>query len=808
MYVHERKNNMKKKIHLIGNAHLDPVWLWQWQEGFAEVKATFRSALDRMKEFDDFKFTSACSFYYMWIEKSDPAMFEEIRQRVQEGRWNIVGGWGIQPDCNLPCGESFARHSLVSQRFFKEKFGVTAKVGYNVDSFGHNGNIPKILKNSGMDSYVFMRPGPHEKELPASLFKWQSMDGSQVTTYRIPEAYCIIEERFPIFDTIDDMDGDTPMMAFYGCGNHGGGPTIALLEKMHEELEKRHIYSTPTEYFEEVKNLDMPVVEDDLQFHAKGCYSACSQIKTGNRVAENKLIETEKYSALSNELMGTEYPAEELKKGWNNVLFNQFHDILGGCSIKDAYTDAAYMHGEAINIASRNSNFALQQISWNIDTNKGMDISNTRKDSIWVNKCTEGLGIPVVVFNSLPFPVKKVLQIHYPATLVKTNDGEIVPLQKVRAQKTCKDDKWEVAFPVEVPALGYSIYRLHITGEAEAENPFVCTDSSIENEKIKLGFNPETGEVSEIILKESGENLLSGDTKTVLVDETSSDTWGHTIEEYKDVVGICDKGTVKLMECGPVRATIRSTMKLFDTEIIRDYTIERGSDVVSVKAKIDFREQHKMLKFSVPAAVENPKAYGKIPFGFIERAVDGKEQHCGEWTAICDENGGVVLSNSDKYSFDADKNVLSMTVLRGAIYADHCFGDLSYHDDYCEFIDQGIHEFKYTISPFESISRAEREGEILNNPLTYINETFHRGQLPDTYSGMEVSAENIVVTAVKKYEDGDGWVVRCYETEDKDTDAEITLFGTKWSASFSHSEVKTFIVKDGCAEEADFMEWK
>ena len=142
------------KTHLIGNAHLDPVWLWQWHEGYMEVKATFRSALDRMKEFPDFKFTSACAAYYEWIRDSDPDMFEEIRQRVAEGRWSITGGWYIQPDCNIPSGESFARHGLVSQRFFRDNLGKTAKVGYNVDSFGHNGSIPMILKQSGMDAYI------------------------------------------------------------------------------------------------------------------------------------------------------------------------------------------------------------------------------------------------------------------------------------------------------------------------------------------------------------------------------------------------------------------------------------------------------------------------------------------------------------------------------------------------------------------------------------------------------------------------------------------------------------------------------
>ena len=146
------------KLHLVGNAHIDPVWLWRWQEGFSEILSTFRSALDRMNDFPDFKFTCACSSYYRWVESVDPQMFAEIKQRVEEGRWSIVGGWYLQPDCNIPDGESFARHGLVAQRYFMEKFGVTAKTGYNVDSFGHNAALPKILKGCGMENYVFMRP--------------------------------------------------------------------------------------------------------------------------------------------------------------------------------------------------------------------------------------------------------------------------------------------------------------------------------------------------------------------------------------------------------------------------------------------------------------------------------------------------------------------------------------------------------------------------------------------------------------------------------------------------------------------------
>lgn len=796
------------KVHLIGNAHLDPVWLWRWQEGFNEVRATFRSALDRMNEFEDFKFTSACSAYYMWIEKSDKAMFEEIKKRVKEGRWCITGGWFIQPDCNIPSGESFARHALISQRYFYEKFGTTAKTGYNVDSFGHNGSLPKILKNSGMDNYVFMRPMNHEKELPDLLFKWQSMDGSSVNTYRIPIAYGINLQNFSALQEIADADENSPMMAFYGVGNHGGGPTVELLEKMHSELDGNFIYSTPDEYFEEVKELDIPVVCDDLQYHAKGCYSACSQIKGDNRASEKLLIEAEKYSALSNVLADTDYPSDEITRAWKNVLFNQFHDILGGCSIKEAYKDALWSHGEAMNIASQVSNFALQQIVWNIDTAKGMDITAEKRNFVWINKCTDELGIPVVVFNPLPFDLERSVQISYPAKIVKTDDGEIVASQTVRASKTCIDDKWETAFTAKVPALGYAVYRLHTEEEGNVENTFVCTDNCIENEKIKVSFNYKTGEISSIFIKEHKKELLKEDTKTVLIDESDSDTWAHDIKEFKKITDVAKNGSVKLIESGPVRATIRSTIKLSDTEIIRDYTVEANSSSITVKTKVDFHEKHKMLKFTFPSLTENPKTYAKIPFGFIERPTDGTEQVCNEWAAICDDDGGIVISNQDKYSFDADKNVLSLTILRGAIYADHCFGKTEQHDEFSEYMEQGIHTFQYKISPFESLEQAERESQIANFDFTAITDTFHKGNLPLTYRGIEISKTNIAVTALKKQEDGNGWILRCYETKNEDTEVEISLFGTKWKTSFAHSQVKTFIVTDGNVSETNFIEWR
>jgi alpha-mannosidase len=223
----------KQKVFMIGNAHLDPAWVWSWQEGSCEAKATIRSALDRIKEFPDFKFVCSSSSVYQWIEDFDAGMFEEIKARVAEGRFIIVGGWKVQPDCNLPCGENFARQSLYSQRYFKEKLGQTAKVGYNVDSFGHNAMLPQILRKSGMNHYVYMRPMEHEKSMKNNVFSWMSPDGSKVTAFRICEMYC---KRF---NTLEELESYLDMCSDF----YGGGDFPAILNRRRKRLFTGNVFS-------------------------------------------------------------------------------------------------------------------------------------------------------------------------------------------------------------------------------------------------------------------------------------------------------------------------------------------------------------------------------------------------------------------------------------------------------------------------------------------------------------------------------------------------------------------------------------
>jgi alpha-mannosidase len=237
------------RFHMIGHAHLDPVWLWRWYEGFAEAKATFRSALDRMKEFPDFIFTASAAAHYEWIEKSDPAMFAEIKRRVKKGRWVPAGGWWVESDLNLVHGECLVRQALLGKRYFREKLGFECRVGFSPDSFGHSAHLPKILRGCGFEGYLYMRPSDAENpRVPMPVYRWIAPDGSEVIAFRIVWSYnghsvAALEnkhEKLP--QIIKDSAFADEMFFFYGVGNHGGGPTIELLKtiKAWQKDPKRH----------------------------------------------------------------------------------------------------------------------------------------------------------------------------------------------------------------------------------------------------------------------------------------------------------------------------------------------------------------------------------------------------------------------------------------------------------------------------------------------------------------------------------------------------------------------------------------
>ncbi|MBO5224150.1 MAG: alpha-mannosidase [Clostridia bacterium] len=787
-----------KKLYLIGNSHIDPVWLWHWQDGYSEVLATFRSALDRMKETADFKYTGACAVYYQWVEKTDPEMFEEIKARVKEGRWNIVGGWFLQPDCNMPSGESFARHSLISQRYFKEKFGITAKSGYNVDSFGHNASLPKILRAGGMENYVYMRPDKNEKAQDFDLFTWKSDDGSVVTAYRIPESYGIsLDILYKLDRIVASVESDgKPRMAFYGVGNHGGGPTAELIDKIKSKNIPHSGFATVDEYFSEVEKDGLPIVSEELQHHARGCYSATSYVKTMNRRCEENLLVAERFCLLASRLVGFKYPKKALKKAWKNLLFNQFHDILAGCSIESAYVDASYLFGEIMSITEQAINGALQSICRKIDTGASSEtgVKSSKHCLVWEH---ETLGTPLVVFNPHAFPVKDTITMRISASRMTDEQGNEIPFQLTRGEQTNDGDKHVVTFPVEIPAYGYRVYRAFSVAKAVKEFPSVYAENNVlENDLLRVEFDTESGEISRIYDKKSGRIIANGGFKTILTDETDCDTWAHKKFDLGEECGRFGHPEFKVIEKGSVCATVRIKTSFGNSTLVRHYTLNMGSDELRVWGEVDFRECHRVLKLSFPAK-NNVRC--EIPYGVIERPLKNGEEPFGKWFA----SNGLCVANTGKHGYDSTDSEIRMTVLRGAIYADH-YG-FNERDDRCRFMDRGPQNFTYSLFAYTTDADAHRKAAVLHSPLRAVNETFHRGTLPERFEGFSGDLDGVIVTAIKQAEDGVGAIMRWIETEGTGKTVTFKFLGSEVKADVTPYAITT-INENG--ERLNFMEWK
>ncbi len=806
-------NGNQGALHMIGNAHIDPVWLWQWQEGFHEVMATFRSALDRMKEYDDFIFTSSSAAFYEWVENSDPQMLEEIRQRVSEGRWQIVGGWWIQPDCNIPCGESFVRQALYGQRYFHEKLGVTARVGYNPDSFGHNGMLPQILKKSGLDYYAFMRPGPHEKGLPGRLFWWEADDGSRVLAGQIPHPYCSTGKDLDehIRRCADELKPPlTDAACYYGVGNHGGGPTKENIDSIHrlqgDASLPALVFSSPIQFFERAQAQDstIPVVHDDLQHHAPGCYSVHSGVKRCNRQAENLLLAAEKYSTVANAVTGQPYPAD-FARAWKDVLFCQFHDILAGTSLEAAYDDARNMYGEAMTIAGNALNHAVQSLARRIKIPVEQDMR------------------PIVVFNPHAWPVRANIELEFGrlddnAVLLDDQD-RLTPLQTVQPWATTRGRR-RLSFVADLPALGYRVYRVAARPASLQPAPMAAGDLTMENRRLRMTFDAQTGQIASLYDKELGLEVLAGGGARPVVIDDPSDTWGHAAR-FDHVSGEFSARSVKLVESGPVKSVMRVESIYGSSRLIQDFTMYAEMDSIDVHVTVDWHEQCKMLKLRFPVNLQFADATYEIPYGHIVRPTDGEEEPGQSWvdiTGTARESGeiyGLSVLNDGKYGFDVAGKEVGMTVLRSPAYAHHIPAVLEPGKQY-SFIDQGMQRFTYTLLPhrgsWQSAGTARRAAE-LNQPLVALIATYHDdGALAQTASFGLVEPDNIILSVIKQAEDNDDIIVRCYETAKQATRARITLpiWKRTIEATFGPCEIKTLRIPTDPARpvtETNLLEW-
>lgn len=801
-------------LFMIGNAHIDPVWLWRWQEGFQEIKATFRSALDRMKEDEDFAFVASSAAFYAWIEQNDPAMFAEIQQSVADGRWGLVGGWWIEPDCNLPGGESFVRQGLYGQRYFQSRFGRIARVGYCPDSFGHNATLPQVLKRSGLDFYVFMRPGPHEHPDLPHLFWWEADDGSRVLTYRIPYAYGTSGAHLEahIRRSAELLAADPhASMCFYGVGNHGGGPTrenLALIRTLGEDASLPLLNMAllePVFVILSEQRIRLPVVHDELQHHASGCYAAHSGVKRWNRQAEQALVTAEKWSTLATWLTRLPYPADDLERAWKDVLFNQFHDILAGTSIETAYDDARMLYDEARAIAARATNAAVQSLAWQVRIHP------------------EPETLPVVIFNphawSSRVPVEVGLDASDGGAYVVVDDtGATIPAQPVRPEPAVPNVS-QLSFLAELPALGYRTYRIKKSvdagaaagskeQEAETRSHHVTIGQAgaviLDNTWFRLKFDAAGGGVR-LFDKRVGADVFSASAARVVVIDDPSDTWSHGVFRFDREVGAFAVERVRLLEHGPVKSVVRVTSVYGASWLTQDFTLYGDLPQIDVQVTVDWHESFKLLRLTFPLNLVNPTATYEIPYGHIVRPTDGEEEPGQSWVDVSgtlrgtETVYGLSLLNDGKYSFSVDGAVLGLTVLRSPIYAHHIPFTPDPEGVYT-FMDQGLQSFRYALLPhagtWKQAQPIQRAAE-LNQPPIVLKETYHPwGRLPQRAAFIAVEPDNIIVSVLKQAEDGGAWILRCYETHNVATPATIQL--PYWDRTiqtvFWPGEIKTFLI--------------
>jgi alpha-mannosidase len=800
------------KFHMIGNAHIDPVWLWPWSEGISVVYSTFKSALDRMNENPDFKFTTSSAQFFKWVAENDPKLLAQIRKRVDEGRWSIVGGWWVEPDINIPSGESLVRQGLYGQMTFQKLLGHRATVGYNPDSFGHQSTLPQILKGQGMDHYVFMRPGSHEKTLPADLFWWQGVDGTRLLCYRIQFSYGDSGSVRKRLSQIMEKYSDQPMktfMAYYGAGDHGGGATKenmrSIVEISKEKGAPQIVFSTNEKYFKEVgadKSLKIPVVNDDLQHHARGCYTAESSVKKGNRQSEAALTTAEKVTSIGSALWGSRYPKAEFSTAWERVLFLQFHDSAAGSALYDHTATANDGHGFARDVAHQASYMAVQGLE--------AHIASEDPESQYI-----------VAFNPHAWEVRTNLEYDlnwgtmHKSSRVEDGQGNALVHQWTSGSSETGSRKKLVVNAV-LPPMGYQQIRLF---DAETTLPKVAAraiENTLENEFIKVRFSI-NGSIS-ILDKQTGkETFAGGDSgcRAVII-EDSSDTWSHDIKTFSTEIGAFGNASIKMLEDGPLRATLRVISTYGASTLTIDWTLYADSHNLEAKVTLDWHEHLKMLKFSFPVDVESPAATYETSYGHIVRATNGEEEPGQRWLDVSGtRNGndfGVTVLNDAKYGYSVAGNDLRISIARSAVYAHHNPRVLDMKAEHL-WMDQGIQTMKLLIVPHNESwqkSKIAQVAEEFSAPALIAYQGIHDGSMPKSGSFLSVDAPNVIVSAIKHSEIGDDLIIRCVETSGIQSTATLDMkfAKLKWTGNFRPLEIKTLRIKrnSGSIKEVNLLE--
>jgi alpha-mannosidase len=544
-------------------------------------------------------------------------------------------------------------------------------------------------------------------------------------------------------------------------------------------------------------------VKDDLQHHAVGCYTAEGEIKKGNRQSETALVTAEKIVAIGSLAWGANYPKKELTTAWQRVLFLQFHDSLAGSSLMDHSQAAREGYGFALDVAHQASYIAIQKLEW--------QIAAEDPDSQYM-----------VVFNPHAWEVQANVEydFNWNPTLHKTSrvddeKGNPLPHQFTGGSSETGSRR-KLIVHTAIPAMGYRQLRLWDGGDFNHQITASAKDNVLENDQVKVTFSY-NGTLG-ILDKQTGKEVFAGGNtgcRAIVIDDPS-DTWSHDIKTYDKEIGAFGNATLKILENGSLRSTMRVITSYGDSKLTIDWTLYAGSKNLEAKVTLDWHEHLKILKFSFPVDVESPVPTYETPYGFIAREANGDEDPGQRWINVTGKKGGntrgLSVLNDAKYGYNVKENDMRISVARGAVYAHHNPKVLDLKNEYY-WMDQGIQTFRMMLVPHEGSwqdSNIVRIAEEFSATPLVIYQGIHGGTLPKSNSLLSVDAPNIVVTAIKNAENNDDLIVRCVELVGKATTATLNFGfnGRRWSGNFTPCEIKTLHIsrKSGAVKEVNLLE--
>ena len=739
------------KVHLIGHAHIDLSWLWPWEETLRVIERDFRSILKLMKQYPELHFSQSQAAIYEEVERRFPEIFSELRNAIKEGNWDVTASMWVEPDLNMIGTEALIREFLYALKYLKEKFGIHPEICWNPDTFGHIYTLPQILRGFGIKYYFFSRCG---KGYP--IFWWIGPEGSKVLSFTSDYNNIITPRN--IVDAVlrTKSYGLRSSIFVYGVGDHGGGPTVQDIINARRIMEKKLlptlIFSKTVDFYREVEKekVKLPEVRDELNFTFDGCYTTHSDVKKYNRLCERLLREIEFLGVLAGG-----YNKHEVEKLWKKLLFNQFHDILDGSGVPETYQFANRLYREVVEEGNRIKNLLLERIS--------SDIKFT------------GEGIPIVVFNILPWRRRDIVYIEIPNWMeikypeIFTKDGEKIP---------CEVEGDHILFVAEVPPLGYNVYYLRKGDDSIFHNPY----KDGENKYFQLTIDGKTGLIEELYSKEVGKKILLRhpyvDTQPIgnnlfqMLLEAPHSMSAWIIGEIMRVENLLE-GEVSGWRKTPVRQYVKVKRSFMNSEIEQKIILWNELDYIEFETTIDWEEignpeyGSPMLKVAFTPMLRNPRAYYEIPFGVIERSTDGLEKPALRWVDISNGEDGFALLNDSKHGYDVCGSTIRLTLLRA-----------SYSPD--PIPDRGVHKVRYAVYPHKGgwdEGDVWRRGAEFNNPLIgyLVTERKTGGKEPEERSIIRFDPEKVMVSSIKFAERSMDIILRMYNIFEKEVEISLQV---------------------------------